>query len=90
MTLSKAVSHDYFSETEAAQALGITLARLHYLLDHHVFNDGSRRPPNIEFTSIELTLLSYWSKESLGAGDGPRDNVVSIDDHKANPECDKR
>jgi hypothetical protein len=81
MTLSKAVTADYFSEAEAAQALGITIVRLHYLLDHYVFNDGSRRPPNIEFTSIELILLSYWNKESR-CSDRTRDNVIAIDDRK--------
>ena len=85
MTLSKAVSKDYFSEAEAAKALGITVARLHYLLDHYVFNEGSRRPANIEFTSSELTLLSYWNKESSTTGDRARDNVIPIDGHKPAP-----
>lgn len=84
MTLTKAISKDYYSELEAAQALGITLARLHYLLDRYIFNDGGRRPANIEFTSSELVLLAYWNKESRAAGEGPRDNVISIDEHKPN------
>lgn len=84
MTLTKAKSKDYYSEIEAAQALGITPARLHYLLDRYIFNDGSRRPQNLEFTSIELILLSYWNKESRASGDGLRDNVISIDNHKPN------
>jgi hypothetical protein len=82
MTLSKAVTKDYYSEAEAAHALGITIARLHQLLDRYIFNVGSRRPPNIEFTTSELLLLSYWSKDSLGPGTESRDNVIPIDDYK--------
>ncbi len=83
MTLSKAVTKDHFTEAEAARALGITIARLHQLLDRYVFNVGSRRPPDIDFTSSDLLLLSYWNREACGpSGADPPDNVVSIDDHK--------
>jgi hypothetical protein len=82
MTLAKAVTKDHYSEAEAARVLGISIARLHQLLDQYVFNVGSVRPPDIEFTSSELLLLSYWSKESSSPGAEPRPNVVSIDDYK--------
>lgn len=82
MTLAKAVTKDYYSEAEAARMLGISIARLHQLLDHYVFNVGSPRPANIEFTSSELLLLSYWLKESPGTDGEHRQNVVAIDDYK--------
>lgn len=82
MTLPKAVTKDYYSEAEAARMLGISIARLHQLLDQYVFNVGSRRPPNVEFTSSDLLLLSYWNKESPSASAGSPQNVVAIDDYK--------
>jgi hypothetical protein len=82
MTLPKAVTNDFYSEVEAARMLGISIARLHQLLDQYVFNVGTRRPLNIEFTGSELLLLSYWNKESPSSGGEPRQNVVAIDDYK--------
>jgi len=82
MTLAKVVTKEYYSEAEAARVLGISIARLHQLLDHYVFNVGTSRPPNIEFTSSELLLLSYWNKESSSSGTEPRPNVVAIDNYK--------
>jgi hypothetical protein len=82
MTLPKAVTKDYYSEAEAARMLGISIAGLHQLLDRYVFNVGSRRPPNIEFTSSELLLLSYWTKESTSTSAGSLQNVIPIDDYK--------
>lgn len=82
MTLAKVVPKDYYSEAEAARVLGISIARLHQLLDHYVFNVGSPRPPDIEFTSSELLLLSYWNKESSTPGIEARPNVVAIDNYK--------
>jgi hypothetical protein len=82
MTLPKAVTKDYYSEAEAARVLGISIARLHQLLDQYIFNVGTRRPPNIEFTSGELLLLSYWNKESSSTSAGSPHNVVAIDDYK--------
>ncbi len=82
MTLAKVVSKDYYSEAEAARVLGISIARLHQLLDQYVFNVGTPRPPNIEFTSGELLLLSYWNKESASTGSETRQNVIAIDEYK--------
>jgi len=82
MTLAKVVTKDYYSEAEAARVLGISIAELHQLLDQYVFNVGNSRPPNIELTSSELLLLSYWNKESSGAGTQPRPNVIPINDYK--------
>ncbi len=62
--------------------LGISIARLHQLLDQYVFNVGTPRPPNIELTGGELLLLSYWNKESPNTSAGFPQNVVAIDDYK--------
>jgi hypothetical protein len=51
-----------YTESEAAELVGITIARLHEILDQNVFNEGVRRPPEIEFTSNDLVLLRYWNK----------------------------
>jgi hypothetical protein len=82
MTLPKAVTKDYYSEAEAARVLGISIARLHQLLDQYVFNVGTRRPPNIELTSGELLLLSYWNKESPSTVAESRQKVIAIDNYK--------
>ncbi len=55
---------ELYSETEAAAALGITLGRLHELLDEYIFTNGTRRPQSIQFTASDLLLLSYWSTDS--------------------------
>jgi hypothetical protein len=49
-----------YDEREAAAALGITVARLHELLDQHIFTDGNPRPHAVQFTSNDLLLLGYW------------------------------
>ena len=83
MTLPKPVSKDCFSEADAAKTLGITIARLHQILDQFVFNEGTRRPANIEFAASDLLLLAYWSRESRNSSEPkPPGNVISIDQHK--------
>jgi hypothetical protein len=52
---------EFYSELEAAEALGITISELHHLLDEHIFNDGTPRPQNLDFRYSELLLLSVWS-----------------------------
>ena len=82
MTLPKLVTKDFYSEAEAARVLGISIARLHQLLDQYIFNVGSRRPPNLEFTSGELLLLAYWNKESPSTSPESPQKVVPIDEYK--------
>ncbi|ABF40108.1 hypothetical protein Acid345_1105 [Candidatus Koribacter versatilis Ellin345] len=53
---------EFYSEREAALSMGISLARLHLLLDEYVFNDGLSRPENIELTASDLLLLEFWNK----------------------------
>ena len=57
-------SKEFFSETEAAEALGISLTRLHVLLDEHVFNDGSNRPTELQFRTSDLVLLEFWDRST--------------------------
>jgi hypothetical protein len=54
-------SQEPYSESEAAAALGISVPRLHQLLDKYVFTPGNTRPASIEFTSSDLLLLGYWN-----------------------------
>ena len=51
-----------YSEQEAAEWLGISVSRLHLLLDENVFNDGGPRPKNIELTPSDLLLLQFWNR----------------------------
>ncbi len=53
---------EHFSEAEAAAALGISIIRLHELLDEYIFTQGSKRPEWLEFNSNDLLLLNYWNK----------------------------
>ncbi len=58
---------EYYTEAEAADYLGISVTRLHLLLDEHIFNDGSARPGNLSFTSAELILLGFWQRATPNA-----------------------
>lgn len=56
----KASNHELYSESQAAELLGITVARLHQLLDENIFNDGTPRPADLDFTTGELLLINFW------------------------------
>lgn len=58
------LNKDYYTEEEAADALGISMPRLRLLLDEHLFNDGSQRPPTVTFRSTDLVILSFWHKST--------------------------
>ena len=60
MSNLKSSSPELYSEAQAAAALGISIARLHDLLDKYVFTGDNRRPQSIDFTSSDLLLLGYW------------------------------
>jgi Ser/Thr protein kinase RdoA (MazF antagonist) len=62
MTNADCPLKESFSEAEAAAALGISIARLHQLLDQYIFTQNSKRPEWLEFNSNDLLLLSYWNK----------------------------
>ncbi|HUI83972.1 MAG TPA: hypothetical protein VL240_07105 [Candidatus Binatia bacterium] len=63
----KRSTKELYNETEAAAALGITVAELHQVLDQHIFTDGNPRPASIQFTSSDLLLLSCWTGSSRRA-----------------------
>jgi len=64
MAKLKRTTKELYSEAEAAAALGITVGRLHELLDQHIFTVGNLRPNAIQFTSSDLLLLRYWIQDS--------------------------
>ncbi|MCI0351514.1 MAG: hypothetical protein L0Z53_18990 [Acidobacteriales bacterium] len=53
-----------YTEAEAAKALGISLLRLHSLLDQYVFNDGSQRPAEVNFEPSDLLLIGFWHRST--------------------------
>lgn len=55
---------EYYSETEAAEALNMSLSRLRILLDEHIFNDGTARPTALQFRSSDLVLLKFWDRST--------------------------
>ncbi len=56
--------YDCYTEHEAANILGISIARLHRLLDENIFNDGTPRPPDIQLRSADLVLLEFWNRST--------------------------
>lgn len=42
--------------------LGISVSRLHMLLDENVFNDGSRRPADLRLRESDLVLIEFWNR----------------------------
>jgi len=60
---------EFFTEIEAAAAVGISVQRLHDLLDAHIFNDGSTRPTELTFRASDLVLLKFWDR-------GPDDRKI--------------
>jgi hypothetical protein len=59
---------ELYNEVEAASALGVSLGRLHQLLDEYIFTNGSQRPQSIQFTANDLLLLNYWSNDAKRSG----------------------
>ena len=62
MTKPLSPQKEYYSESEAARLLNISVAHLYMLLDEFVFNDGTVRPMNITFRESDLVLLGFWSR----------------------------
>ena len=54
----------FYSEQEAAELLGISVIRLHMLLDEHIFNDGGSRPADIRLQPGDLVLLGFWNRST--------------------------
>ncbi|MCU1287383.1 MAG: hypothetical protein JWO13_3733 [Acidobacteriales bacterium] len=53
---------EFYSEVEAAEVLGMSLERLHLLLSENIFNDGSRRPEQLNFRATDLILIEFWDR----------------------------
>jgi hypothetical protein len=53
---------EFYTESEAADHLGLSLTELHDLLDEHIFNDGNHRPEELTFCEADLVLLGFWNK----------------------------
>lgn len=66
-----------YSEIEAANALGVSLSELYSVLDRHIFNDGTPRPPRLELTGSDLLIVSYYL-ESPSLRQAPEDNVLAM------------
>lgn len=64
MTSSNRRLKETYTEAKAAAALGVTIVRLHQILDQHIFTNGSIRPESIEFTSNDLLLVNFWNKNA--------------------------
>lgn len=62
MRNSNLPAKSFYTEVEAADALGISLSRLNLLLDENIFNDGSRRPPSMTLQFSDLVLLEFWNR----------------------------
>jgi hypothetical protein len=62
MTRTLKPANEFFTESEAAGYLNISLYELYSLLDEHIFNDGSPRPQDLTFCEADLVLLGFWSK----------------------------
>ena len=54
------VTKDDWDEIEASQSLGISLPRLHSLLDEHVCTVAHPRPEGCTIRSSDLELLEFW------------------------------
>lgn len=63
MAKLKRSTTELYSEAEAAAVLGISVRRLHELLDQYIFTNGNARPHAVQFTSSDLLLLSYWNND---------------------------
>jgi hypothetical protein len=66
MTRPLKPAKEFYTESEAAGYLNISVLELHALLDQHIFNDGHARPNDLSFSDADLVLLGFWSsgKES--------------------------
>jgi len=65
-SLNRPLKENY-SEEEAAQMLGMSVARLQKLLDQHIFNDGSGRPSALQLRQSDLVLISFWDRTEPNA-----------------------
>ncbi len=55
---------EFFVENEAAELLGISRDRLHWLLDQNVFNDGAGKPSDLHFRVADLVMIEFWDRRT--------------------------
>jgi hypothetical protein len=56
---------EFYTEIEAAQSLGISMARLHQLLEEHLFDANTPRPADgVTFRRADLVILGFWHKST--------------------------
>ncbi|MGA3213413.1 MAG: hypothetical protein ABSD20_19075 [Terriglobales bacterium] len=70
--INTANAFEMYTEQEVADHLEISVARLHQLLDKHIFNQGTRRPADLTFTKSEVVLLGFWHRSQ------PRGTLVRM------------
>jgi hypothetical protein len=63
MPVTKPVK-EFYSESEAAAAVGISVDRLRLLLEQNLFTDDTPRPTEMTFRYSDLVLISFWHKSS--------------------------
>lgn len=66
MTRPLKPAKEFYTESEAAGYLNISLVELHALLDEYIFNDGQPRPAGLSFSDADLVLLGFWSTSKEG------------------------
>jgi hypothetical protein len=66
MTRPLRPAKEFYTESEAASYLNISIVELHALLDEYIFNDGHPRPEDISFCDADLVLLGFWSTSKEG------------------------
>jgi hypothetical protein len=69
---------EFYTETEAAGYLNISIGELHALLDQHIFNDGNPRPEDITFCEADLALLGFWSRSQVPTVDSESPKVIPM------------
>lgn len=55
---------EFYTAQEAADALNISLDRLHILLDLNIFNDGKGKPVELHFRATDLVMLGFWHRST--------------------------
>ncbi len=53
---------EFYTESEAAAALGISIDRLRLLLEQNLFTEDTPRPEEMTFRHSDLVLISFWHK----------------------------
>lgn len=55
---------EYFTEAEVSKLLGISLERLHGLLDQNIFFDGMQKPSPLYFRPADVVMIEIWHRNT--------------------------